>query len=44
MLLEFSQNPALNLTIILGIGGVCYWICAIALNVVVDQLSMRRKL
>lgn len=44
MLLELTNNPALNLTITLGIGWVCYWVCTIALNVVVDQASMRRKL
>lgn len=44
MLLEVTNNPAVNLTITLSIGWVCYWVCAIALNVAVDQVSIRRKL
>lgn len=44
MLLELTKNPAIDLTITLGVGWVCYWICAIAFNVVVDKISVRRKL
>lgn len=39
----FSENYFINLTANLSIFTVCYWVCATALNVVVDQISMRRK-
>lgn len=42
-MIHFTENTILNLTANLSAFWVCYWVCATALNVVVDQISMRRK-
>lgn len=42
-MIHFTDNVILNLTANLSVFTVCYWVCATALNVVVDQISMRRK-
>lgn len=42
-MMHFTDNTVLNLTANLSAFLVCYWVCATALNVVVEQISMRRK-
>ena len=42
-MIHFTDNVILNLTANLSAFTVCYWVCATALNVVVDKISMRRK-
>lgn len=40
----FTNDAQLNLFINLSIFFVCYWVGMVVLNIVVDQISMRRKL
>lgn len=42
-MIHFTDNVILNLTANLSAFFVCYWVCAVAFNAVVDQISMRRK-
>ena len=43
-MIHFTDNFYVNVTANFSVFFVCYWIGVVVLNIVVDQISMRRKL
>lgn len=42
-ILMFTDNKALRITVALGITWGLYWAGMLVLNIITDQISMRRK-